>query len=182
MMAKSTVVDGSTGRSVPSEIRTSSGTFFRVGQDPIIADIERRIAEFTMIPEENGEGIQILRYEHGQKYEAHFDYFHDQFNARPETGGNRLATLLMYLCARPEPSARAPPRAPLERAASLALRCDRLSSRRAVPVRLLSGSFPSTDVEEGGETVFPNSHKDPGDTGALALSLLSSSQGAKTHL
>lgn len=98
-MAKSTVVDGSTGRSVPSEIRTSSGTFFRVGQDPVIEDVERRIAEFTMIPQENGEGIQILRYEHGQKYEAHFDYFHDRFNARPETGGNRLATLLMYLCA-----------------------------------------------------------------------------------
>lgn len=69
-MQKSTVVDGSTGKSVPSEIRTSSGTFFRVGQDPVIEDIERRIAEFTMIPQENGEGIQILKYEHGQKYEV----------------------------------------------------------------------------------------------------------------
>ena len=43
------------------------------------------------------EGLQILHYEHGQKYEPHFDYFHDAVNASPERGGQRVATLLMYL-------------------------------------------------------------------------------------
>mmetsp|Transcript_26850 Transcript_26850/g.91660 ORF Transcript_26850/g.91660 Transcript_26850/m.91660 type:complete len:328 (-) Transcript_26850:309-1292(-) len=110
-MQKSTVVDNRTGKSVASQIRTSSGTFFRKGEDAVIADIERRIAEFSMVPVQNGEGIQMLEYEIGQKYEAHYDYFHDKFNAAPERGGQRVATVLMYL----------------------------------------------TDVEEGGETVFPSS-------------------------
>lgn len=44
---------------------------------------------------ENGESIQILHYEHGQKYEPHFDYFHDKVNQ--ELGGHRVATVLMYL-------------------------------------------------------------------------------------
>lgn len=53
--------------------------------------------------------MQILHYEHGQKYEPHFDYFHDKVNQ--ELGGHRVATVLMYL----------------------------------------------SDVQKGGETVFPSS-------------------------
>ena len=45
----------------------------------------------------NGEGIQILHYTDGQKYEPHHDFFHDKFNSRPENGGQRIATVLMYL-------------------------------------------------------------------------------------
>lgn len=44
---------------------------------------------------ENGEDIQVLRYEHGQKYESHYDYFVDKVNIA--WGGHRLATVLMYL-------------------------------------------------------------------------------------
>ena len=103
-------------------VRTSSGTFLARGQDKVIRGIEKRIADFTFIPvgmfpslvenpswacgyglifnlewccTEQGEGIQILHYEVGQKYEAHTDYFHDNFNTR--NGGQRIATLLMYL-------------------------------------------------------------------------------------
>lgn len=39
--------------------------------------------------------MQILHYENGQKYEPHFDYFHDKSNQ--ELGGHRVATVLMYL-------------------------------------------------------------------------------------
>ncbi|XP_021756562.1 probable prolyl 4-hydroxylase 3 [Chenopodium quinoa] len=108
-MAKSTVVDSKTGRSKDSRVRTSSGMFLRRGQDKIIRDIEKRIADFTFIPVEHGEGLQILHYEEGQKYEPHYDYFLDEFNKK--NGGQRIATVLMYL----------------------------------------------SDVEEGGETVFPAS-------------------------
>lgn len=58
---------------------------------------------------ENGESIQILHYENGQKYEPHFDFFHDVANQ--QMGGHRIATVLMYL----------------------------------------------SNVEKGGETIFPNS-------------------------
>lgn len=44
---------------------------------------------------ENGEDIQVLRYEHGQKYDPHYDYFTDKVNI--VQGGHRLATVLMYL-------------------------------------------------------------------------------------
>lgn len=50
-----------------------------------------------MIPAENQEGMQILHYHDGEKYEPHWDYFNDPVNARPETGGQRIATVLMYL-------------------------------------------------------------------------------------
>ena len=66
-------------------------------EDAVIKGIERRISYVTHIPEVNGEGLQILHYEDGQKYEAHHDFFHDKFNSRPENGGQRIATVLMYL-------------------------------------------------------------------------------------
>ncbi|KAL2633459.1 hypothetical protein R1flu_004938 [Riccia fluitans] len=94
-MQKSTVVDSATGRSKDSRVRTSSGTFLNRGQDPIIAGIEKKIADFTFVPVEHGEGLQVLHYEVGQKYEAHYDYFHDSFNTK--NGGQRIATVLMYL-------------------------------------------------------------------------------------
>ena len=50
-----------------------------------------------MIPEENQEGFQILHYIDGQKYEPHHDYFHDKVNQSPSHGGQRVATMLMYL-------------------------------------------------------------------------------------
>lgn len=94
-MVKSSVIDSATGKSKDSRVRTSSGTFLRRGRDKIITAIEKRIADFTFIPEEHGEGIQILHYEVGQKYEPHYDYFLDAYNS--QNGGQRLATLLMYL-------------------------------------------------------------------------------------
>lgn len=62
---------------------------------------------------DNGEDIQVLRYEYGQKYDAHFDYFADKVNIA--RGGHRMATVLMYL----------------------------------------------SDVEKGGETVFPSAEVRP---------------------
>ncbi|EEF44979.1 probable prolyl 4-hydroxylase 7 [Ricinus communis] len=107
-LEKSMVADNESGKSIESEVRTSSGMFIAKAQDEIVADIEARIAAWTFLPEENGESMQILHYEHGQKYEPHFDYFHDKANQ--ELGGHRVATVLMYL----------------------------------------------SNVEKGGETVFPN--------------------------
>ncbi|MFS8010333.1 putative procollagen-proline 4-dioxygenase [Helianthus anomalus] len=107
-MKKSTVVDSETGQSKDSRVRTSSGTFLSRGQDETVRAIEKRISEFTFLPVEHGEGLQVLHYEVGQKYDSHYDYFLDEYNTR--NGGQRMATVLMYL----------------------------------------------SDVEEGGETVFPS--------------------------
>lgn len=94
-MEKSTVVDSRTGRRRESSFRTSFSAVLRRGQDNIVSRIEQRIAAFAFIPEEHGEGIQILHYAIGQKYEPHTDFFFDQLNTK--NGGQRIATMLMYL-------------------------------------------------------------------------------------
>ncbi|XP_057786099.1 probable prolyl 4-hydroxylase 7 [Salvia miltiorrhiza] len=94
-LEKSMVADNDSGKSIESEVRTSSGMFLKKAQDAIVAGVEEKIAAWTFLPVENGEAMQILHYEHGQKYEPHFDFFHDKANL--ELGGHRIATVLMYL-------------------------------------------------------------------------------------
>ena len=72
VMERSSVVDNASGKSVDSEIRTSAGMFFRRGQDAVIKAIEDRIAAFSMVPADHGEGLQVLHYLVGQKYEGAF--------------------------------------------------------------------------------------------------------------
>lgn len=96
-MRKSSVVDNKTGKSVASDIRTSTGMFFEKGEDEIIRRVEKRVSQVTMVPVEHQEGIQVLHYHDGQKYEPHYDYFHDPVNAAPSRGGQRLITMLIYL-------------------------------------------------------------------------------------
>ncbi|XP_070051879.1 probable prolyl 4-hydroxylase 7 isoform X1 [Nicotiana tomentosiformis] len=69
--------------------------FLVKAQDEVIVNVETRIAAWTFLPEENGESIQILHYENGQKNEPHYDYFMGMVNQ--ENGGHRVATVLMYL-------------------------------------------------------------------------------------
>jgi len=95
-LAPSTVV-GAGGTSVPSTIRTSAGMFLSKAVDKTLENIEYRIAAASGTPEPNGEGMQILRYDVGQKYDPHFDYFHDAVNPSPKRGGQRMATMLIYL-------------------------------------------------------------------------------------
>ncbi|KAJ8434953.1 hypothetical protein Cgig2_025989 [Carnegiea gigantea] len=107
-LKRSAVADNDSGKSQVSEVRTSSGAFINKAKDAIVERIEEKIATWTFLPKENGEDIQVLRYQEGQKYEAHYDYFVDKVNIA--RGGHRYATVLMYL----------------------------------------------SDVQKGGETVFPN--------------------------
>ncbi|CAH2043020.1 unnamed protein product [Thlaspi arvense] len=130
-MAKSTVVDEKTGKSTDSRVRTSSGTFLARGRDKTIREIEKRISDFTFIPVAHGEGLQVLHYEIGQKYEPHYDYFMDEYNTK--NGGQRIATVLMYLYV-----------------------ADKLWAALSFGyLRPFNAPLCRSDVEEGGETVFP---------------------------
>lgn len=131
-MKKTLVIDKETGQAKESSERTSTGTFLLKGHDDIVQTIEKRIADFTFLPVENGEGLQILNYEFGQKYNPHFDYFTDDANTK--IGDQRIATVLMYL----------------------------------------------SDVDEGGETVFPSAkgnvtlsseNNQPSKCGSMGLSV-----------
>lgn len=84
-----------------SDDRTSSGMFFPTRTtDSIVSNIEKRIAELTLLPIENGEGLQILHYTVGAEYKPHFDYFDKNTEggaAAYNRGGQRIATVIMYL-------------------------------------------------------------------------------------
>lgn len=61
------MADNLSGKSKLSQVRTSSGMFISKAKDSIVAGTEDKIATWTFLPKENGEDIQLLRYEHGQK-------------------------------------------------------------------------------------------------------------------
>jgi len=107
------MVAGRDGMDVQSDHRTSMGAFLTfLRDDPVIIDIERRIAEWVHIPAENGEIFYLLRYEPGQQYKPHHDYFSDQVWIREH--GNRIATVLVYLGAPEEGGETAFPMAGIE--------------------------------------------------------------------
>jgi prolyl 4-hydroxylase len=99
-LERSETVDTATGGSEVNAARTSDGMFFERGEHPLIARIERRIAALLNWPVEYGEGVQILRYRPGARYEPHYDYFDPEKSGTPrilERGGQRVGTLVMYL-------------------------------------------------------------------------------------
>ncbi len=99
-LQRSTVVNPQTGVYDVHPDRTSRGTHFERGETPLIARLERRIAELTGCPAENGEPIQILHYTAGAEYKPHHDYFDPAQPGNDRVlamGGQRIATLVMYL-------------------------------------------------------------------------------------
>ena len=99
-LARSETVDNATGGSEVNAARTSDGMFFERGEAPLIARIEARIAELLRWPVDHGEGLQILRYRPGAEYRPHHDYFDPAHSGTArilQRGGQRVATVVMYL-------------------------------------------------------------------------------------
>jgi prolyl 4-hydroxylase len=108
--------------------RTSHNCFLDSYNDPILQAIDERVIQVTKASLKHQEAAQVLRYELGQRYSAHHDYFPPQFYQSPENSGtlamldggrnNRYITVFWYL----------------------------------------------SDVEEGGETIFPRAGGKPSPT------------------
>ena len=99
-MQRSLTTDLKTGDNKLDVVRTSRGMFFNRGESPLIVAIEARIARLLAWPVEKGEHLQVLHYRPGDRYEPHYDYFDPAGDAAPTLlarGGQRVATLLMYL-------------------------------------------------------------------------------------
>eukprot|EP00210_Caulerpa_lentillifera_P002046 g1961.t1 len=116
-MSRSKVVSGKDGRE--KDARTSYGAWLNGKyRDDVVAHIEERIHDAIGIPMPFGEGIYVLRYEKGQKYEPHTDNCARQgevprdacLNFLKRAGGplcgeghggascgDRIATFIMYL-------------------------------------------------------------------------------------
>jgi len=79
------------------QTRTSKGTFLSsaMDQDGVLAWVEERIAAATLVPRENGEAFNVLKYENLQHYDSHMDTFDPKiFGPQPS---QRVATVLIYL-------------------------------------------------------------------------------------
>jgi len=101
-VSRSSVV-GANGQPVVNQARTSSG-YFVLGpdaQDPVFKALEQRIADWTHLPVENGEAFYVLRYEVGQQYVPHTDFFDETSAAQKQhqigAAGNRIATVITCL-------------------------------------------------------------------------------------
>jgi prolyl 4-hydroxylase len=99
-LRRSTIIDPETGAEDVIDNRSSEGIWFHRCEDPFIERIDRRISALMNWPLENGEGLQIMRYGVGAEYRPHFDYFPPERSGSAvqiARGGQRVATLVLYL-------------------------------------------------------------------------------------
>ncbi|MBW6529545.1 2OG-Fe(II) oxygenase [Sphingomonas sp. RRHST34] len=92
----------------PSTIADPNGdTAFRTSEtcdlrddDPLVAAINRRLADFAGLDPGHGEPLQGQRYAVGQEFKAHTDYFEPtgaDFARYCSVAGNRTWTMMVYL-------------------------------------------------------------------------------------
>lgn len=97
---RSTVVHKEDGRNTVMDIRTSDGAYFQRAENELVALVDRRVSALMRLPEDHGEGLQVMRYGIGGEYQPHYDYFDpSDKGSQPhlDAGGQRIATLIMYL-------------------------------------------------------------------------------------
>ena len=99
-MAPSPVVGNADGASEIHAHRTSRGAMLQRQENELVARIEARLAFLAKWPIERGEGMQVLRYEKGNEYRAHYDWFDPEMpgpRKHLERGGQRVGTFVIYL-------------------------------------------------------------------------------------
>jgi prolyl 4-hydroxylase len=99
-LTRSPVVGDTDGGTQLNAQRTSFGAMLQRGETELIARIETRLAAIARWPVENGEGLQVLRYQKGNEYRPHYDWFDPEMpgpRKHLENGGQRVGTFVIYL-------------------------------------------------------------------------------------
>ena len=99
-LTRSTTVEPDSGGDMVHPDRTSFGMGFSRGENDLCRRIEARIAHLLEWPLENGEGLQVLNYGPGAQYKPHHDYFDPAMPGSEvllRRGGQRVASVVMYL-------------------------------------------------------------------------------------
>src|SRR5437868_8710230 len=102
------IIDRIDSRRRPSEIADDFGIAnFRTSEtcdldsgDPLVGDVDRKIAALLGLPLANGEPLQGQRYAPGQEFRAHTDTFNPggyDFLVHTQRGGQRSWTAMIYL-------------------------------------------------------------------------------------
>ena len=87
-------VYGSNKGFIDTNARTSSNAYFKRGENSLIKNIENKVCDLLNIKLDQIEPLQIARYERGQEYKYHYDYFEketDQYN------NQRTNSIIIYL-------------------------------------------------------------------------------------
>jgi prolyl 4-hydroxylase len=95
-MTKSIVVDD---KNIFSDTRTSS-TFFLGKNNEMYKILSERVSKLLNIRIEQQEPPQVTLYKYGQFYKEHYDHFDTKIESGRKslkTGGQRIATVLIYL-------------------------------------------------------------------------------------
>jgi prolyl 4-hydroxylase len=83
---------------IEHEVRTSSGAAFPRGENDFIEMLDVRAAKLLNWPVDRGESYQVMKYEVGQEYKPHFDFFMAQTDTNlMSRGGQRVSSLIIYL-------------------------------------------------------------------------------------
>jgi prolyl 4-hydroxylase len=96
----STVVDPLSGVHRVAEYRDSEAMFFLPGETPLVAALEARFSTIMNLPIDHGEGLQMLRYGPGTRYEPHCDFLVPRNEASEQSlrrSGQRVSSLVVYL-------------------------------------------------------------------------------------
>lgn len=115
-LERSTVV-GEGDDSTLSDVRTSSGMFFDRAETDLHARIEARVAALLGWPAHCAEDMQVLRYDKDQQYEPHHDYFEPAEGVWAPVfrrGGQRVASIVIYLNTPPRGGSTVFPDIPME--------------------------------------------------------------------
>lgn len=95
-MRDATVFEEATSKEALCKDRICQMAWPKRENHPILENISKGVAKITGIPQSHQEPAQILRYTTGGEYKPHFDAFDEQ-SAALKNGGNRQATLIIYL-------------------------------------------------------------------------------------
>jgi len=89
---------GDDGKPVEHEARSSEHAFIPHHETKFTQEIVAKVSIKMGIHPNQAEQLQVIRYEAGQQYKAHYDSFEgDNLERALENGGQRIATALIYL-------------------------------------------------------------------------------------
>ena len=83
-----------------TDMRTSAGHAC-AQEDAIVSRVERRLLHLMGLPVEQAGDLKVLRYERGQKFDAHLDWFSKEHLLEHPKRRQTLANVIIYLCAPP---------------------------------------------------------------------------------
>ncbi|KAM6222931.1 prolyl 4-hydroxylase subunit alpha-2 [Rhynchocyon petersi] len=97
LLARATVRDPKTGVLTVASYRVSKSSWLEEDDDPVVAQVNRRMQHITGLTVTTAELLQVANYGLGGQYEPHFDFSRRPFDSGLKTEGNRLATFLNYM-------------------------------------------------------------------------------------